>query len=297
MSVRITDYGMDAVAAVDAYRTGDHAYFEKWHMYTAVGTGSTAPSQADTALVSEVARTSSNGGFARTEEKGTDSTTNTVWFRSTTYRVFNFSSAYNLTEYGHFTSSSGANAVFRDLFRQNPNDPNSAAVTISVQSGDQLQIIKTFELTADWNNLAKTVTLTVPGGTDITLSGVQGWGGGYTFLDSMLAALWPGHSSGAFASLHGTQTTDRTQAINTSGVVAKNITRDAYAAGTYTRRYRATYSTADANKAWSGWAFVWSTSTSFMNPSFRFVFDTPDSFTKDNTHTLELLLDVSWSRG
>ena len=297
MSIRITDYGMDAVPTVDAYRTGDHAWFEKWHMYTAVGTGSTAPAQSDVALVAEVARTSSNGGFARNEESGTDATANTVWFRSTTYRVFNFTSAYNLTEFGHFRNSSGANAVYRELFRQDPNDPNSQAITISVQNGDQLQIIKTFELTADWNNLAKTVTLTVPGGTDISMPGTQGWGGNHTFLENMLAALWPGHTTGYITSLHGTQSTDRTQVINTSGTVPKSITRDTYTSGTYTRRYRAMYQTADANTAWSGWAFVWNSSTAFMTPSFRFVFDTADSFTKQNTHTLELYLDVSWSRG
>jgi len=298
VSIRITDYGMDAVASTNPVTTSSAIpSFENWHMYTAVGTGTSAPATSDTGLDAEVARTNSNGGFSMQESKEFDSVANVIRYTSTTYRVFNFTSAYNLTEYGHFTSSSGANAVFRDLFRQDPNDPNSQAVVISVQDGDQLQIIKIFVLEVDWSDIAKTVTFTVPDGTDLSFPGTQGFGGtDTTYLDRFLRSLWPGDGERRYICLlAGTQPTDRTQAVNATGAACVTANSLPYTAGSYTRRFTGTFGTSSANATWSGLAF---TGMYLLdNIAFRFVFDTADSFTKEDTHTLELYLDVSWSRG
>jgi len=286
MSVRITDYGMDAVAT--AYSK------ESWMIsYIAVGTGSAEPSQSDTALEAEVARTNSDGGFSASSSETLDSATSTARSEYTAYRVFDFTSSYNLTEYGHFMVSSGGSAVFRDLFRQDPNDPNSQPVTISVQAGDQLQIIVTVSVVIPWEEVAQTVTFTVPGGTDITLNGTAALGvvaSPATIADT----LWPGYTEGVLMLAKPGESTSRATAINNGYLGISDVTRDSYVAGSYTRRIRGQFGTADGNGDIGGWA-VGRDGGRYNDDVFKFILDTP--FTKDSTHILELLLDVSWSRG
>ena len=289
MSIRITDYGLDAVAAVNSPSS--------WINYTAVGTGSTAPSQADTALEAEVARTSSSGGFSGTKQVVQDATGNKLRYEATSYRVFNFTSSYNLTEYGHFTGSSGGNAVFRDLFRQDPNDPNSQAVTISVQNGDQLQIIRTLVIEVPWEEVTTTQVLTVPGGSDISLPGTQTVGikTSYSGLAELFEyVLWPGATTSRFYLLDPGVDSSRTTGAG-SFIVYGSASEDAYVSGSYTRRRRRTFTTAEANQQIGGWAISYS--NRYNNYCFKFVIDPNTNFTKSNTHTLEILFDVSWSRG
>ena len=297
MSVRITNQGLDLVTSVDSNDSTGIMYFEKWHRYTAIGTGSTAPAQTDIGLEAEVARTSSTGGFSGTDTEELDATANKARYVTTTYRVFNFTSSYNLTEYGHFTGSSGSNAVFRDLFRQDPNDPNSAAITISVQDGDQLQIIKTFILEVAWEAASKTVDVTGIGNiTGTQVLGVQS----ASWLKNLLRTLWPGENPAylkVFA-LDETVPTDRGAQLPGSALSSqKSCTQDDYTSGTYTRRRKAKFETSDANHDWYGWCAGGFNSTNAQYASLRFVTDTQPAFTKADTHTLELWLDVSWARG
>ena len=307
MSVRITDYGMDQVAAVASSQPSiSHAYFERWHRYTAIGTGSSTPAQTDVALEAEVARTQDNGGFQRDEVFEADASANVVRFRSTTYRVFNISASYNLTEYGHFINSSGSNAVFRDLFRQDPNDPNSTAITISVQDGDQLQIIKTFIIEIPWTEETKTVTISGIG----DVAGTQVFGvssNADIYLRYTFTSLWPGETSYQRAWwFDGPVTAGRADELPSSslGDIPNdsdwvNGTADPYTPGSHIRRKRFKWETSEGNTEWYGWCFggydLYSNTP--RRASFRFIFDTQPGFTKADTHTLEIWLDVSWARG
>lgn len=305
MSIRITNFGLDACASAQAGLSAP--YFMSWHLYSAIGTGSTAPSQTDTALVTEVMRSNSNGGFANTESSTRDTVANKLKYTVTTYRVFNITVSYNLTEFGHFTSSSGANCVYRDLFRQNPNDPNSTPVVLSVQNGDQLQLIRSLTITCDWITTSKSFVITGSAGND---TGGTHTGDATAFATSdplavdALKALWPGGVSGSDHSylhtLTGTPSSDRATAVasNGTGGVALALTADTYTSGSYQRTKRATLSTSQGNYAQPGWAIARDTGPSAsVAYGYKFVLTNPTSFTKDSLHTLTLVFKMTWARG
>jgi len=290
MSIRITDYGLDAVVTVK--------YPSQLISYTAVGTGSTAPAQSDTALDNEIARTSNDGGFSSSKQTAQDAAGNKLRYEHTSYRVFSFSQAYNLTEYGHFINSNGNSAVFRDLFRQNPNDPNSPPITISVQSGDELQIIRTLILEVPWEEVSTTQVLTVPGGSDLSLPGIQTVGihAASDIEDLFELVLWPGATSKINVGLlNPGVSVARTQAIDNNILSYTATVRDTYAAGSHQITRRATFPTSQGNAQIAGWALYYK--YDYNNSCYKFVIDSGTNFTKSDTHTLELLYNVSWSRG
>ena len=88
--------------------------------YIAIGTGTTAPSATDTALVSEVARTQATVG------RTTTSVTNDT---ATLDATFTFTASYAITEAGIFDASTGGNMLSRVTF-----------AAINVASGDSLKI-------------------------------------------------------------------------------------------------------------------------------------------------------------
>jgi len=88
--------------------------------YVAVGTGTTAPSATDTALVSEVMRVSA------TVSRTTTSVSNDT---ATWSATFNFTASYALSEAGIFDASTGGNMLSRVTYP-----------TLNVVSGDSLII-------------------------------------------------------------------------------------------------------------------------------------------------------------
>jgi hypothetical protein len=88
--------------------------------YVAVGTGTTAPSVTDTALVSEVMRVSA------TVSRTTTSVPNDT---ATWSAVFSFTASYALSEAGIFDASTGGNMLSRVTYP-----------TLNVVSGDSLVI-------------------------------------------------------------------------------------------------------------------------------------------------------------
>jgi hypothetical protein len=303
MSVRITNFGLDAVAQVDAASAPSFPYFYKWSQYTAIGTGTTPPAQTDTALANEIARTNSNGGFGATEQYVRDSTNNKLRAVITEYRVFNFTNSYNLTEFGHFTQSTGANCVFRDLFRQDPNDPNSPPVVISVQSGDQLQIIKTVVIEVPWLETTYSIIITGMAGKDGNgTHDVVGTAFATADGDTRdaIRLLWPG---GAVGGNHGYihpittsgQSTARDTSISVSGGYA--MTTDAYTNGSYTRTKRYKLTTAQGNGTIYGFAVDDFSSSGTAQYGYKMFFQNPSSITKASTHTLEMVFRMTWGRG
>lgn len=305
MSVRITNFGLDACASTTAGTSS--LYFGPWHQYSAVGTGSANPAQSDTALAAEVMRTSSSGGFPTSGSATRDGATNKLRYTVTSYRVFNFTASYNLTEFGHFTGSSGANCVYRDLFRQDPNNPNSLPVVISVQSGDQLQLIRALTVTCDWLTTSKSFVITGTSGND---SNGTHAGDATAFCNSdasvlgVLVALWPGGSEGGaqYAYLHclmGANSNGRDTSVSSSGGAAAALTADTYTNGSYERTKRVTFSTSQANVTMTGWAVTSDVSVPSVaiNTGYKFVLTNPASFTKDSLHTLTLVFRMTWARG
>ncbi len=305
MSVRITNFGLDAVAQVDsAYSSSpSFPYFYKWSRYTAIGTGTTPPAQTDTALANEIARTDSNGGFGATEQYVRDSTNNKLRAVIKEYRVFNFTNSYNLTEFGHFTQSTGANCVFRDLFRQDPNDPNSTPVVISVQSEDQLQIIKTVVIEAPWLETTYSIIITGMAGKDGNgTHDVVGTAFATTdgYVDAAIRVLWSGgYASGVHGYLQpittSGQSTARDTSINVPGGYA--MTADAYTNGSYTRTKRYKLTTAQGNGTIYGFAVVTFSASGTATHGYKMFFQNPSSITKASTHTLEMVFQMTWGRG
>lgn len=302
MSMRITNFGLDAVAQVDS-NSGSGAsfpYFYKWSRYTAIGTGTKPPDQTDTALANEVARTDSDGGFRYTEQYARDSTNNKLRAVITEYRVFNFTNSYNLTEYGHFTQSTGANCVFRDLFRQDPNNPNSTPVVISVKGGDQLQIIKTVVIEVPW--LSTTYSIIITGmagkdgnGTHDVVGTAFATADGAMTRDA-IQTLWPGDY---YTYLHPITTSGQSAARDTSIdiPVGYNMTMDAYTNGSYTRAKRYKLTTAQGNGTIYGFVVNNSNVSGKEYCGYKMFFQNPSFITKDSAHTLEMVFQMTWGRG
>ncbi|ABU97054.2 virion structural protein [Thermus phage P74-26] len=161
----ITDYGLENQKTLTPrpYINGSY-YWTYGFNYLAVGTGSNEPDPTQTTLTNEVARTSNTGGFTDTHSVTYDNVRNAhVWTANLT-RQFQFSTSYNLTEFGFFSGNSGANCMYRQLFRTDPNDPNSDPVVVSVQNGDQLRV----RYTVSW-----VVPLVVLDPISVTINGVQ----------------------------------------------------------------------------------------------------------------------------
>ena len=185
----ITDYGLE-VQKTDAPYSYYDGRLTLGFKYLAVGTGSALPAANQTALVNEVARTYSNGGFKESHWVIVDTDTNKLIISANLVRVIDFSASYNLTEFGFFSSSDGNYCVYRQLFRKNPNDPNSDPIVISVQSGDQLKV----SYTVSWvvplgRHLTKTITT---GGTTYTVNvGLMADPSARLNVTNVLAAVHP----------------------------------------------------------------------------------------------------------
>ncbi|API81907.1 hypothetical protein G20c_99 [Thermus phage G20c] len=161
----ITDYGLANQKTLNPKQYINSAtYLTFGFNYLAVGTGSSEPDPSQTTLTNEVARTSNTGGFTDTENVVYSSTRHAHVWNANLTRQFQFSTSYNLTEFGFFSGSSGANCMYRQLFRTDPNDPNSDPVVVSVQNGDQLRV----RYTVSW-----VVPLVVLDPISVTINGVQ----------------------------------------------------------------------------------------------------------------------------
>lgn len=301
MSIRITNHGLDACASVHASPEpggNREPNFFAWIVFTGIGTGTTPPAQTDTALAAELMRTQSNGGFGHTTANLRDAAGNFLQYTFTSTRVFNFTAAHNLTEFAHFTHSTGANAVFRDLFRQTPNDPASPAVVISVISGDQLQLTRVLVLRANWQAVSHTFTITGTAGNN----GAGAHTGTHTLFAvadtdvvPTLRAIWPGDAvHGSMHALTGTPSPARD--ISVSSDERATMQAAAYTAGSFAWTIFATLSTAQANRSIPGFMVSRTGGTGTQNHGYKFILSNPASLTKVNTHTLRLDFRMTWSR-
>lgn len=271
-----------------------------WTAFAAYGTGTTAPDVSQTTLVSEAARSGSDGGFPVSITYLRDTSANV--FRATVIntRVFNITGSVNATEYGWTPASTSGVFTWRDLFRDDPNNPASTPVTLSLQNGDQLQIIMTQIVEIPWLTVSESFTMTGFG----TVNGQATFYGTTDALItavSIMNAFWPGGSAQSvlLRSVTAAASTARDTGLSAllGAANAPVLTSDAYTDGDYFRTRRATFGTSGAVGNLTAVAIAPGVvnTTAAINHGYKFVFDS--AFTKASTHTLELVHRVEWERG
>lgn len=276
--------------------------------YAAFGTGTTAPSASQTSLDAQVgSRSADRGGFANSEDAGLDAGNNKIWYEATFTRVFNITSAVNATEWGLSAQSTG-NLSVRDLFREDPNDPDSDPVAISLDDGDQLQLVVTLRVEATWEYESKSFVITGTAGNDssgthtgnATIS--SGSSATVASISGALSACWPGGASNSGY--------DQIQAyLADQSSVAKNqdfsgspssasLSAESYTPGDFHRDWSAQWTTSQANGGHYAWLAGSSSSVGGAGGSkgLRFILTSPAFLTKESTHRLTLTVRKAVSR-
>jgi len=144
----VTNYGLEAQKTVNPLLSGSIYAFG--FNQVAVGTGSNAPAATDTSLQTEVARLNTvHGTDSTVVERVANSYTQ---IKTTLARKATFSASYTLREFGFFSTSSTNTCMYRQLFRQDPNNLSSTPITIQVYAYDTLIITYTVIWRIDVSN-------------------------------------------------------------------------------------------------------------------------------------------------
>lgn len=300
----ITDTGLDNMGNYGINTlAGDGSNNVAWLEYLAVGTGAMTPGVGISALVNETHRSGSRGGFSTVSAITTPTG---IFRRSTTfYRVINFSGSYNLTEWGLFPGSSGGSPSVVDRFREDPNDNGSAFVTISVQDGDQLQMIFTEVIDlVPYGAQANVVTITTDD-TPVDYDAVHTVFSEVTSTDAaVFTTIWNPdnwstdiqlillYAAGATQTGVTEDPTGNIAGFTTTGI-DENLT--AYTNGTYYRDKEVLLATNIGNDDIYGFAFCYVLAGSNRS-GFKTHFTSPASFEKLDTQELTVTLRVSWDR-
>src|SRR5690606_25542446 len=130
------------------------------------------------------------------EDAGKDDDTDVIWYEITRTRVFSIDSNVNAAEWGTSAASTG-NLSVRELFREDPQDNESDPITLTLESGDQLQLVITFRVQAAWEYETKSFVITGSAGNDAvgTHEGKASVATNLTSasdLRAVLSAVWPG---------------------------------------------------------------------------------------------------------
>lgn len=282
-----------------------HPYFCQFIQYAAFGTGSTEPSPEQTTLDAQVgSRSNSRGGFSNSTNAGLDAENNLIWYEATFTRVFNITSAVNATEWG-LSAGSTSNLSVRDLFREDPNDPDSDAVTISLDEGDQLQLVVTLRVEAAWEYETKSFVITGTAGNDAagTHTGNATVSTGASTTESSireaLRAVWPGggasSTSGGLRVVTSDQSSVAKNQDTSSAAASVSLSAESYTPGSFYRDYTGMFTTAQANADHYAW-FVTLAISGSTGVGYRFILTNPATLTKTNTHRLTLTFRRSIAR-
>ena len=282
----ITDVGLNALGSALTIEQLVNSYIE-------VGTGSTAPANADTGLVAPVSpRTNSNGGITEVAGSGSGYA---YWYRRIV-RVFTEAQVNgNLTEFGLFSASTAGTMWCRQLFKDGLGDPT----TITKTSLDQLKI--TYEIRGYSPTVDTTGTVTLNSvnydwtsrAANIATSAAWGATAGGGVLKAFGGGNWSNGSLVAYDS-HTLGTTS--QGIQGSSTSAENDTFSAaaYTTDTFYRDLTGIWSPSIANFG----AGIGGYEMRFMSTASARGFQTVFSafIPKDNTMRLTLVSRVSWGR-
>ena len=259
-----------------------------WITHVRIGTGSTPPSNGDTALVSQVAVSSSNASTNAT------SAGNGTWSAMTFTWVFAQGAVVgNIAELGASTGAA-ASLFSRALVVDGAGNPT----TISVTAIDILTVI--YELRFYWDVSDKVQTVTI-NSVEYTMTSrmcqssaqrVSGWRVFGHSGDTSQASTSPLTLVGGTPAL-GPITGDL---IGGTGAVrsSANPTLGAYTAGSYTRSQTWSIATADGNIAGGirGWS-MWEGNNRRSVPCQTIV--TP-AIPKDSTKTMTITVVYTWGR-
>lgn len=276
----ITNVGLDLVATSTAITNITSSPLA----YVAVGTGSTAPANTDTTLVSETGvRTNDNGSIADVTAWGAGN----AYVSFTRTRLFTEAQSNgNLTEFGFFTASTSGSLFCRQLFKDGGGTPT----TIVKTSSDQLRI--TYELRVYPPTVDTSGTISISAVNYDWTGRAQGVGG--SGWGNVLAAIGDFDSNAintsvAFSRAYETQTLSSITGAGPSGAATGPSTRSVatYVNGNYYIDNTEKWEPGVANYATGIGATVYG---SFFQTSWN------PKFSKDNTKRLTLVTRISWAR-
>lgn len=300
----ILNSGLDAACtATSAAGTGSAnaeawPYFCSFIQYAAFGTGSSAPSATDTTLGSQSgSRSNSRGGFSNAIDAGADDSVDILWFEATFTRVFAISGNVNATEWGLAPAATG-NLSVRELFRTDPNDNSSSPITLTLESGDELQLVVTLRVEATWEYASKSFTLTGVGTVTGDASFSAGASPSLSDIRNALRQGWPGEtgtiSNNSFdvrVFLSSQAAISKAADMSGSDAVAATGSHDSYTPGNFWRDLSVTFGTSEGNG--TVYALV---KGNAKGVGYRFILTDPVSFVKASTHKLTLTVRRSIAR-
>lgn len=278
----ITNAGMDDIA--NQKKAG--LFGTTWRDTLHVGEGSTAPANSDTALDSEV---ESGNASAGSDSDALD-TGNDV-FRSTgeVTASITMSADRNLTEYGF--SPDGVVMNIRELFRDAQGDP----ITISLLSGKIITVTHelTVELAAPVAGFSGSVDIDEYDAAD-QLVGTTSYSVTYGWSDQprhVMNAWVPNYSAVQTWGVDNSYAYDRTTGHPTVGSSGADAEPQTYVGGSHEREKRVVIATSNLVGTLGGVSFGFG-----FGGGLIVLFDSPDTFVKANTHTLEVGYKSTWAR-
>ncbi|MFU8870194.1 hypothetical protein [Natronococcus sp.] len=258
-----------------------------------VGTGSTAPAVTDGALVNEVQRL--YAGTAGPTNTGTiDTDANVMRIESVLPRQVTLTADRNLTEFG-LGATNDSTCLIRELFRDEVGDP----VTISLLNGKALILTHTlfgeipapvagtfFEFDLEQYDATNTLVSTTP--YDCTFGPMADSG----FIVDLFEAWEPYRTTICLPVISATTYNRNTTLGTASSSAAPQFSAQAYTAGTYTRTKKATVPAATyGGSTWYGFVM-----TRTQSRGFVCLFDSPATYAKPSTDTVEIDWISSWAR-
>lgn len=279
----IVDAGMNAV--------GGGSILDDLNTYVAVGTGSAAPTNADTGLGVEVGRTSNGRTLSYVFGAA-----NAYISVTTTWTLLEAVGNGNLTEVGVFKNSSGAPMFCRQLIKDGGGTPT----TLTKTSSDQLQISYERRI----NIPADVVSTIVVNGTsyDYTIrainvnnGGTDGWSAANTH--GLIYSL--GSTTRTIKVVEDNTLDAKTASVNPAATTPTTNSSSAYVNGNFFVDQTATFDPGIANFATGvGKILMWAGqgSGSFTpNPTFETAFTTT-KLPKNNTQRLTVVQRLAWAR-
>lgn len=259
-----------------------------WLYACGVGSGSTTPANTDTALVSQVARTTTK----QLDQNGAAGAAPYYGWRRITYRFGTGVAAGNLSEVGIFSASSGGTCCSRALIVDGGGTPTTITV-LADETLDVLYELRMYAPTSDASWGPVTISGISYSGTvraSLVTSSVY-WAPGVVSPPSIVGLWGRNASSGAAAQATATATLAAvTSQPSGTGFPETSKAASAYTPGTYARTQSLTWAIADGNTG-SGIGTIWaSTTVGAFQMNFSPV------LAKDATKTLTLNFTISWGR-
>ena len=297
----ITDLGLDRMAELSCLGlTAGATAPGTWRRRLAVGTGSTAPAVGDTTLDNEVQRDATSGGFDNgLNTYSLDTTTNEWVAESMVTRLVTMTANRNLTEFG-LAHETTADIVIRELLRDGGGTP----ITVTIPEGKSLRVDHTLEVRLPAPEAGIQTSLNIEE-YDVSdnLTNTLSYNvthGGYHAAGDMAGVfmVWdPPRGTGPGANaVNSSWVYSRSTAPWPMAGTSQSLTLAGYTPGSHERTKRATFTTAQANAALYGFRVSGGTIGVDTQRGWVIRFDTPATYTKQDTDTLRIGLVSSWAR-